>query len=245
MPTLDRSRTETSAPYPALRVAFVVVLSAGAAAVLVLSRRWLGEVAPPPLDRGLGLAAAYQVIALTIAACAIAAVRAFAPRGRRYLRRGDMRAPAAPARWLGIRPGQTWMRVGGSLAVVLSGLTALAVWPAVGVGPIGGLPVALLIAIPLAASNAAAEEAIYRVALVEALDRVLRPGQIAVVAALCFGGVHYFGVPGGPVGVLMAGALGWILARSVLDTGGAGWAWFLHFLIDVVIFTALVGAGPS
>jgi len=36
----------------------------------------------------------------------------------------------------------------------------------------------------------------------------------------------------------MAGFLGWLLARSVVDTRGMFWAWFLHFLQDVVIFTA-------
>jgi len=38
----------------------------------------------------------------------------------------------------------------------------------------------------------------------------------------------------------MAGFLGWLLARSVVDTRGVFWAWFLHFLQDVVIFTAVV-----
>jgi hypothetical protein len=38
----------------------------------------------------------------------------------------------------------------------------------------------------------------------------------------------------------MAGFLGWLLARSVVDTQGMFWAWFLHFLQDVVIFTAMI-----
>lgn len=34
------------------------------------------------------------------------------------------------------------------------------------------------------------------------------------------------------------GTLGWFLAKSMVDTKGMGWAWFIHFLLDVVIFGA-------
>jgi hypothetical protein len=52
-----------------------------------------------------------------------------------------------------------------------------------------------------------------------------------------FGTVHYFGIPGGPTGALMAGFLAWLATRSILDTRGIGWAWLLHFVQDVLIFT--------
>jgi hypothetical protein len=37
--------------------------------------------------------------------------------------------------------------------------------------------------------------------------------------------------------------LGWLLARSVMDTRGMGWAWFIHFLQDVVIISVLLYMG--
>ena len=69
---------------------------------------------------------------------------------------------------------------------------------------------------------------------------LLRPNGIAVVSGLVFGTVHYFGTPGGLVGVIVAGLLGWLLARSVLETRGLFWAWLIHFLQDLVIMGALL-----
>lgn len=59
-------------------------------------------------------------------------------------------------------------------------------------------------------------------------------------SALIFGSVHWFGIPGGPVGAVMAGFLGWLLARSIQDTRGIGWAWIVHFCQDVLIFTVTI-----
>lgn len=62
-----------------------------------------------------------------------------------------------------------------------------------------------------------------------------------MVSALLFGIPHYLGTPGQLIGVLAAGFLGWFLAKSVLETKGLGWAWFVHFLQDVIIFVAVLG----
>ena len=37
-------------------------------------------------------------------------------------------------------------------------------------------------------------------------------------------------------------ATGWFLAKAVLETGGLGWAWFVHFVQDVIILIAILGA---
>ena len=37
----------------------------------------------------------------------------------------------------------------------------------------------------------------------------------------------------------MAGFLGWLLAKSVAETQGVFWAWFIHFQQDVLIFAGL------
>jgi hypothetical protein len=46
--------------------------------------------------------------------------------------------------------------------------------------------------------------------------------------------------PGASIGVLLAGFLGWILAKSMRETRGMFWAWFIHFWQDVLIFSFLV-----
>lgn len=67
---------------------------------------------------------------------------------------------------------------------------------------------------------------------------IKRP-TIYLISALIFGSVHFFGVPGGVLGMIMAGFLGWLLARSVAETEGMAWAWFIHFLQDVIILSGL------
>jgi hypothetical protein len=57
--------------------------------------------------------------------------------------------------------------------------------------------------------------------------------------AAYFGLLHYYGVPYGVVGVLMAGLLGWLLGKSMLETRGLFWAWFIHLIQDVLIFSFL------
>ena len=49
----------------------------------------------------------------------------------------------------------------------------------------------------------------------------------------------HYGIPYGVVGVAMAFALGWLLARSMVETRGLFWAWFIHFCQDVIIFSFL------
>ena len=69
------------------------------------------------------------------------------------------------------------------------------------------------------------------------------------MVAAYFGILHFYGVPYGVVGVLLAGFLGWLLAKSMLETRGLFWAWFIHFWQDVWIFSfmavGLVVAGGA
>jgi uncharacterized protein len=90
------------------------------------------------------------------------------------------------------------------------------------------------------ASNAFVEEVIYRVAVVVPLQGKLEPSLIALLSGILFGLPHLRGMPSGLVGAVMSGVLGYILATSLLETGGLWWAWWIHFLQDVVIFSFLV-----
>jgi hypothetical protein len=91
----------------------------------------------------------------------------------------------------------------------------------------------------LAAMNAFTEEAITRLSVVTAFDGILQRQKIYILSAVIFGIPHFFGVPGGIFGSLMAGFLGWLLAKSIAETEGVFWAWFIHFLQDVIIFSGL------
>lgn len=89
-----------------------------------------------------------------------------------------------------------------------------------------------------AATNAWSEEIFSRFVIVAGLDGKLKPDAICWISAIIFGVPHFFGTPSGLFGVLMSGLLGWLLAKSVIETRGLGWALLIHFLQDLVIFGA-------
>lgn len=226
--------------------AILVVLLVGAAAAALLAIRALTQPNGPlvPGDARFAGQIAYQAASALVAIGVVFLARAMAPGGRRFLALGEMNAPAGAAAWLGVRAGEPWNLVGRNFAIILTVATAAAVYfQIVSTASLQlslvGVVVAVLIAIPFAASNAAIEEAIFRLAPVEALDGILKPGHIAILSGALFGGVHYFGIPGGPIGVALAGFLGWLLTKSITETRGVFWAWSLHFLQDLVIFTAV------
>ena len=96
------------------------------------------------------------------------------------------------------------------------------------------LPLVLLIS----ATNAWSEEIFTRFVIVAGLHGKLQPMTICWISAAIFGLAHISGTPSGLFGVIMSGLLGFFLARSVIETRGLGWALFIHFLQDVVIFGA-------
>jgi hypothetical protein len=155
-----------------------------------------------------------------------------------YLVKGDTAAQAAPIPLLMSRP-ESWKKLGVILALCITGGTlfflVLAGRPS---------PTALAAALPLlpmilllAAMNAFSEEMNYRATALGALRDALSGPQAVLLAAVFFGLGHYYGVPYGIAGVVMAGFLGWLLGKSMLETKGFLWAWFIHFLQDVAIFS--------
>lgn len=183
----------------------------------------------------------YQIVTLMVALVVLAVTFVLAPaNARRFYRLGDLRAPAEPIRWLGIGATDSWLKVGRSFAVIISLATgAFIYFMAQGQGLEAGHFIYLPFVLLLAAMNAFTEEAITRLSVVTALDGLAARPVIYTISALVFGIPHYLGVPGGFIGVLMAGFLGWLLAKSVAETEGMFWAWFIHFLQDVIIFAGL------
>jgi len=188
----------------------------------------------------------YQIITLAIAAVVILAIRFTTDGKLQYLRLGEMSAGATKVPLLAIKQGESWGRVGATFAVIISALTAAYLWISYGAQLVEVAPSALLLALALALAlsfaNAFTEGIVTRWSIAERFSGRARLVALAPwVAALVFGSVHYFGIPGGPVGSIMAGFLAWFLTRSIQDTRGIGWSWLIHFLQDVLIFSVTIG----
>ncbi|MCG2788275.1 MAG: CPBP family intramembrane metalloprotease [Anaerolineae bacterium] len=156
-----------------------------------------------------------------------------------FLDKGQLDAPIEPVRWLGIGQGESWrvfgwiFTAGAGAAIVIPlafsvPLTAEAFSRAL---PL--LPVAIL----LAALNAFAEEAYYRAPILATLVGVVGKTQALLMACVFFGLSHYlYGSPPGVLGFALTAFLAFLLGKSMLETRGMGWAWFIHFVPDVFVF---------
>jgi hypothetical protein len=156
-----------------------------------------------------------------------------------FLARGRLDAPIEPVRWLGFPKPDPWTRFGSQWSIYIAlGLLAFLIgfgrpsWPAFGQAA-WMAPAVLLFAV----LNAFNEELTYRSTLLAGLEPILGPRQAVCNAALFFGLGHYFGLPYGVVGVCMASFLGWILGKAMIETRGFFWAWLIHFIQDVLIFS--------
>jgi hypothetical protein len=158
-----------------------------------------------------------------------------------FLVKGDTSAPVEPVRWLDIKQGERWNKLGRNFALILS-LGTLAFLVFAGRPPMDILIRALpfLPAVFLAATlNAFNEEMTYKASFLSVLEDVVGKHQALWLMAAYFGIGHFYGIPYGVIGVLMAGFLGWFLGKSMLETRGLWWAWFIHFIQDVLIFAFL------
>lgn len=228
--------------------ALVVPLVCLAALVAVLGLpRLAGAVRVPHASPFVRFQLPYQLglLALAAAICAIVAVATPDGLGG-LLRAGAVGAPTAGVAWLGIDAGQGWGTLGPSLALPLVGATVLFLalglrgrprdWRAL----VAAAPWVLLFSL----TNAIGEEAIFRLAVIGPLAGHGETAALAASAAI-FGVAHLRGSPGGPVGVAMAGVLGWLLGQALLDTGGLAWPIALHALLDVPILAVAVLAARA
>jgi uncharacterized protein len=158
-----------------------------------------------------------------------------------FLAKGNTSAAVEPVRWMGIKEGERWNKLGPLFALIISSGT-LAFLILAGRPPLDLVVKALpfLPAILIAAAlNAFNEEMTYKASFLSVLEDVMGKHQSLWLMAAYFGLGHYYGVPYGIVGVIMAGFLGWFLGKSMLETRGLWWAWFIHFWQDVLIFSFL------
>jgi len=69
--------------------------------------------------------------------------------------------------------------------------------------------------------NAFNEEFTLKAAPLSVLEPAVGRGQALCLTTYYFGVGHYYGVPYGIVGVLLAGFLGWFLGKSMQETGAS------------------------
>jgi membrane protease YdiL (CAAX protease family) len=156
-----------------------------------------------------------------------------------FLTKGNIDAPVEPSRLLGMKRPEPWTRLGTIFAAIFAVVTfvylmlssAPSLDAAVKALPL--IPVALLIAV----INSFNEEFTLRAAPISELLSAVGKKQALMITTVLFGLGHFYGVPSGILGVLLASFLGWFLGKSMLETKGFFWAWLIHFLPDAFIFT--------
>lgn len=159
----------------------------------------------------------------------------------RFASFGQIGAAASEVRWLGIAPSESWLEVGASLGCVITAVTCAFLVIQARRNPFKHPRINKLlpVVVAAAAANALVEEVLFRFAPFALFNGRMAPELIMAVSAAIFGVAHFGGAPGGPVGVAMAGALGWILAKSLLETQGMFWPLAIHFAQDVAIMLFL------
>lgn len=229
-------------------IAIPLIMAAGVALLLLGRRAGRREgarlVRNPEVDRQLF----YQPISVAVAAATVFGISLLLPESANYFQVGALQMPVTGVSWMGIDPAESWLTLGFTLGLMITAVTTVVVWLQARRREASDsrcLPRLFLLAIPFAFVNAAVEEAIFRIALCNALGASLPMMSVALISGLLFGLPHYFGHPGKLPGIILAGFLGWLLTLSVLQTGGIVWALALHFVQDQVIFTLLFAVAET
>ncbi len=229
-----------------LFAAVLLVQGAGFAAIglaggLPTYRAWAPQV---PAALSFGVANSAKLVPVALAAALLAA--SHMTRGELYLRLGDLRAPAEIPLPVTTRT-TTWPRLG-IIVIVLVG-AYLVVHLAVTRHPSSAAVATLLeyspVVVVTAAVNTFCEEFLFRNSLIPPLLPALGRSQALWLTSLRFGIGHFYGNPSGLLGVAGATIFGLVLGRSMIETGGSGWAWMIHFAEDVVIFALIALTPPA
>jgi uncharacterized protein len=159
-----------------------------------------------------------------------------------FFRVGNFLAHIGEITWLGVTGNETWLGIAASLGLFITTGTTVFMFFQLKKAEVDFHPFffSLVWAIPFSIANAFSEEAIFRMGIVSLLYGVLSVPVILLISGVIFGLPHYFGMPSGIIGALMAGFLGWLLAMSLVQTRGLLIAWAIHFVQDVVIITSMI-----
>lgn len=157
-----------------------------------------------------------------------------------YLVHGKLDAPVGKIKLFGFKEGEIkWSRFGwlSALAIGSGSLLFLILGGSLQFSDLRYLPKLLPSILLFAVMNALYEEVFYRSAVIATLNKHLGKFNLIWIPAVFFGVGHFYGVPYGILGVVMAIFLGWLLSKSMVETKGFFWPWFIHFVQDVLIFS--------
>ena len=220
--------------------------------VLALLAFWVGKMLIEPFvfDRaawskwvqqaswGVWVVATLGIRLIIVALMALTLIGSGIGRRELFLVRGNPSAPAQPSRFLQGKESIAWnLVVRGFLpvyAIILAIVVGIQVRP--DVSQITRALIFLPAIVIASAINAFAEEFMFRSMVLARLEPVLGPRQAILMAAGLFGLMHYFGWPEGPIGVMLAAYLGWIAAKSMIETRGFVWAFLIHFIGNFIIY---------
>jgi len=160
--------------------------------------------------------------------------------GRRelFLVRGNPNASAQPSRLLFMKKAEPWTRVALKFLPVYIIIAVSILWIQLrpDLSQISQALIYLPAILIAAAINASAEEFEFRSMPLARLLPVLGKQQPIMITAVLWGFLHYFGNPGGLPGVLLVWYLGYIFAKSMIETRGFVWAFLIHLVGDTIIY---------
>lgn len=185
--------------------------------------------------------AKYQIFALAVGILVTIIILILIPTSKQFFHIGQLNIIAEKENWLGINGKSSWMVNGIQLLFFVSIATGIFMFLALkNTNSMNNfqwsfIPLILLFSF----TNSLAEELIFRFGIIGGLFNEYPKLTILIISAIFFGLPHYFGWPNGVVGILMSGLLGYILCKATLETKGLSIAWTIHFIQDIIIFTAL------
>jgi hypothetical protein len=226
-----------------MKMFFTLLIISIATTCLLTANRLLSlldvQIHPNNFINGL---AKYQVYALIVSLIAALVTIWLNLGDRALLGVGDLQVIAEKEKWLGINGRSTWRSNGLQLLLFISLATGIFMF--LGLQYTDSLHTFQWSFVPwvllFSATNALSEELIFRFCLIAGLNGEYSKLTILVLSAILFGLPHYYGNPGGPVGVIMSGVLGYILCKASVETKGLSIAWGIHFVQDVIIFLAVM-----
>ena len=232
-----------------MEVMIALVIVIGATAIILSLSRFAQKLSFSVSSlEYINIQSKYQVLLFGVAMLVLIAIYFVnVPNFSAFLAPGNIAAPAKGVPWLGISEGESWLRLGASLSFFMTLATSTFVYLQFRKSDAGlkqvipFLPWVLLFSV----TNSFSEEVVYRLGVIVPLVGSINTTYILLISAAAFGAPHLRGMPNGIVGALMAGLLGWLLAKSVMETNGIFWAWFIHFLQDIPIFSAFVMAAAN
>ena len=225
-----------------MRTGISIVMVALAASLLVLGGRFLSDWAIHfHADPFINKLVNFQLFGILLALVVLTITLVFTPSSVTYLSIGKLSAIADKSKWLAINGESSWLKNGLQFLIFITLGTAIFMYLGLKYTNTSNnfswsfMPFVLLFSL----SNSLFEEIIFRFAVIGNLDGRVAKDMILIISAVLFGLPHFYGNPGGITGVIMSAALGFILAKATYETHGLGIAWVIHFVQDIVIFTAI------